>query len=208
MGYSILDEAKKHFAGTAHEIYQKGLTPGKSGNISVKISNNTGDPSNNVESDVFILISPSGVSLRDVTLDNVIVTDSEGNKLEGNGVPSSELHMHLEIYRKRDDIGAIVHTHSPYATGFSFTDNKIPRFEGFGEIKAPYIAEISYATPGSVELVESASNGLINEDVLLLRNHGVVAVGLDIDEATLLAEFVESSAKTGFVIQLLEDGKN
>jgi len=84
--------------------------------------------------------------------------------------------MHLEIYSKRDDVEAIVHTHPPYATGFSFTDKKIPRFEGFGEIKAPYIAEIEYAVPGSLNLVESASDGLINEDVLLLRNHGVVTV--------------------------------
>lgn len=164
---------------------------------------NPGIASNNPGTDGFILITPSGVSLRDVTINNVIVTDLEGKKVEGEGVPSSELHMHLEIYQKRDDIGAIVHTHSPYATGFSFTDKKIPRFEGFGEIKAPYISEIEYAVPGSGQLMESASNGLINEDVLLLRNHGVVAVGPDIDEAVLLAEFTESSAKTGFVIQLL-----
>lgn len=150
-----------------------------------------------------ILITPSGVSLRDVTLNNVIVTDLDGKKLEGEGKPSSELHMHLEIYWKRDDVGAIVHTHSPYATGFSFTDKKIPRLEGFGEIESPYISEIEYAVPGSKELVELASDGLIDEDVLLLRNHGVVAVGPGVDEAVLLAEFTESSAKTGFVIQLL-----
>lgn len=144
------------------------------------------------------------MSLRDVTLDNAIVTDLEGKKLEGDGIPSSELHLHLEIYRKRDDVGAVVHTHSPYATGFSFSDKKIPRLEGFGEIKAPYISEIEYVAPGSTQLVESASNGLLNEDVLLLRNHGVVTVGPDIDEAVLLAEFVESSAKTGFVIRLLK----
>lgn len=192
----------------AHHIYQKGLSPGRSGNISIKVSN-IPDISNNVDvpddhdTDPLILITPSGVSLRDVTLENVIVTDIEGEKLEGEGIPSSELHMHLKIYRKRDDVEAIVHTHPPYAAGFSFTDKKIPQFEGFGEIKAPYISEIEYAAPGSRELVESASNGLINEDVLLLRNHGVVTVGPDIYEAVLLAEFTESSAKTGFIIQLL-----
>jgi len=192
----------------AHYIYQKGLTPGRSGNISMKVWN-IPDTSNNVDvpeevdDDPLILITPSGVSLRDVTLGNVIVTDLDGEKLEGDGEPSSETGMHLEIYSKRDDVEAIVHTHPPYATGFSFTDKKIPRFEGFGEIKAPYIAEIEYAVPGSLNLVESASDGLINEDVLLLRNHGVVTVGPDIFEAVLLAEFTESSAKTGFVIQVL-----
>jgi L-fuculose-phosphate aldolase len=164
------------------------------------ISNNVDLPDDYEYDEPLILITPSGVSLRDVILDNVIVIDLNGEKLDGEGVPSSELHMHLEIYRKREDIGAIVHTHPPYATGFSFTDKKIPRFEGFGEIKSPYIAEIEYAVPGSMELVESASNGLIDEDVLLLRNHGVVTVGENIDNAVLLAEFTESSAKTGFII--------
>jgi len=125
-------------------------------------SNNVGLTYEYDNDEQIILITPSGVSLRDVTLDNVIVTDLNGEKLEGEGRPSSELRMHLEIYRKRDDIGAIVHTHPPYVTGFSFTDKKITRFEGFGEIKSPYIAEVEYAVPGSMELVESASNGLID----------------------------------------------
>lgn len=181
---------------TAHHIYQEGLTPGKSGNISIKVSGNP-------DSDPFILITPSGVSLRDVTLNNVIITSLEGEKVEGEGKPSSELHMHLEIYRKRDDVGAILHTHSPYATGFSFTDKKIPWLEGFGEIKAAHLPEIEYATPGSLKLVELASSALKKEDMLVLKNHGVVAVGPDIQEAVLLAEFTESSAKTSFVIQLL-----
>lgn len=185
------------------------MTPGKSGNISMKVSN-IPSSSNNVGltyeydyDEQIILITPSGVSLRDITLDNVVVTNLNGDKLDGEGRPSSELRMHLEIYRKRADIGAIVHTHPPYVTGFSFTDKKIPRFEGFGEIKSPYIAEVEYAVPGSGELVESASNGLIDDDVLLLRNHGMVTVGEDIDSAVLLAEFTESSAKTGFIIQQL-----
>lgn len=155
----------------------------------------------------FILITPSGVSLRDVTLNNAIITDLNGKKLEGDGIPSSELHMHLEIYKNRDDIRAIVHTHSPYATGFSFTDKKIPRLEGFGPIKEPYLKEIEYATPGSMKLVELASNGLKKEDVVILKNHGVVVVGSNLDETVLLAEFTEQSAKTGLIINLLKMNK-
>ena len=96
-----------------------------------------------------------------------------------------------------------MHTHSPYATGFSFSNKKISRLEGFGKIKDPYLKIIEYAPPGSRELVKSASQGLEKEDVLILKNHGVLAVGLDLDEAALLAEFTESSAKTGFVASLL-----
>ena len=150
-----------------------------------------------------ILITPSGVSLRDLTIENIIVIDLNGVKLEGDGAPSSELHMHLEIYRKRMDVKAIIHTHSPYATGFSFSNEKIPRLEGFGEIKEPYIQEVKYTTPGSNELVMSASNGLENTDSLVLKKHGVVAVGPDLDETLLLAEFIESCAKTGLITHIL-----
>ena len=113
--------------------------------------------------------------------------------------------MHIEIYKKRSDIGGIVHTHSPYATGFSFSDKKITRLEGFGKIKDHYLKEIEYAPPGSRDLVDSAVKGLENEDVLILKNHGVLTLGMDLDEAALLAEFTESSAKTEFVIRLLKD---
>lgn len=153
--------------------------------------------------DEVVLITPSGVSLRDLNIENVIVTDLNGVKLEGYGMPSSELHMHLEIFRKRRDVKAIIHTHSPYATGFSFSDEKIPRLEGFGEIKEPYLQEIEYSPPGSDKLVQSASNGLENNNVLILKKHGVVAVGPDLDGTLLLAEFTESCAKTGFISRVL-----
>ena len=177
----------------AHEIYDKGLTPGKSGNVSMKIPHSSD----------YILITPSGVSLRNVGINNVLVIDYNGHKVEGEGNPSSEVHMHLEIYGTRDDVGAVVHTHSPYATGFSFSDEEIMKFEGFGKIKEPFIKKIKYATPGSDKLVELASHALEKEDVVILKNHGVVTVGLNIDEAVLLAEFTESSAKTSFVINAL-----
>ena len=158
---------------------------------------------NNGKVNEVILITPSGVSLKEVKIENIIVTDLNGVQLEGGGVPSSELHMHLEIYREREDVMAIVHTHSPYATGFSFSDEKVPRLEGFGKIKEPYIKEVEYAPPGSGELVQLVSNGLKNDDVMILKNHGVVAVGPGLDEAVLLAEFTESCAKTGFISGVL-----
>ena len=153
--------------------------------------------------DEVILITPSGVSLRDLTIDNTIITDINGKKLEGDGKPSSELQMHLAIYKGRDDVKAIIHTHSLYATGFSFSDKKIPRLEGFGEIKKPHIPDVKYAAPGSDELVQLVSGGLKNNNMLLLKKHGVVAVGPDLDEALLLAEFTESCAKTGFITHVL-----
>ena len=178
----------------ANQIYKNGLTPGKSGNISIKIPCNI---------NYKIVISPSGVSLKNINLENVIVIDNEGNKLEGYGKPSSEMIMHLEIYKKRKEVSGIVHTHSPYATGFSLSGEKIPHLEGFGEIIKPYLNEVDYAVPGSMELAKMASNGLEKEDMLILKNHGVLAIGTNIDDAVLLAEFVENSAKTSFITSIL-----
>ena len=123
--------------------------------------------------------------------------------MEGYGKPSSEMIMHLEIYKKRKEVSGIVHTHSPYATGFSFSGEKIPHLEGFGEIIKPYLNEVDYAVPGSMELAKMASNGLEKEDMLILKNHGVLAIGTNIDDAVLLAEFVENSAKTSFITCIL-----
>jgi L-fuculose-phosphate aldolase len=178
----------------ANQIYQNGLTPGKSGNISTKIRCN---------GNYQVLISSTGVSLKNISLEDVIVIDDKGNQVEGHGKPSSELNMHLEIYKKRREVSGIVHTHSPYATGFSFSGEKIPHLEGFGKIKKYYLNEVDYATPGSMELAKIASNGLENEDMLILKNHGVLAIGTDLNEAALLAEFVENSAKTSFITLIL-----
>jgi len=205
----LINSVKKHVVEIGNQIYHHGLAPGKSGNISAKIpydkSKTPYDTSAEIpyDSRYIILITPSGVSLKDISMENIIAMDMDGNQLEGHGRPSSELPMHREIYQKRGDLRGIVHTHSPYATGFSFSGKKIPRLEGFGKIENPYITEMDYAPPGSKKLAELAGQALLKEDVVILKNHGVLAVGSNLDEAALLAEFTESSAKTAFVAHVL-----
>ena len=74
--------------------------------------------------------------------------------------------MHLKIYEERNDISAIVHTHSPIATGFAFAGEKIDRIEGFGPIKDKSIPFVDYYPPGSIELADAVSKGLKNQDVV------------------------------------------
>ena len=174
-------------------IYNKNLISGKSGNISSRINAASGD---------IIAITPTLKSLAGLKAEDIVLIDLDGNILS-DGKPSSEVNMHLEIYKKRDDVNAIVHTHSPYATGFAFSDKKIKRLEGFGEIKKPYLPSIEYEKPGSSELAESASKGIGDSDVLVLKNHGVICVGENLKEAESLAVFVEESAKTQFITFML-----
>ena len=178
---------------TGNNIYNKNLISGKSGNISSRINAASGD---------IIAITPTLKSLAGLKAEDIVLIDLDGNILS-DGKPSSEVNMHLEIYKKRDDVNAIVHTHSPYATGFAFSDKKIKRLEGFGEIKKPYLPSIEYEKPGSSELAESASKGIGDSDVLVLKNHGVICVGENLNEAESLAVFVEESAKTQFITFML-----
>lgn len=183
---------KKNIAeiiSVSNEIYDKGLVSGKAGNISARY----GD---------FVAITPTLKSLSNLDEKDIVLVDMDGNVLT-KGKPSSEVNMHLEIYKKRSDLKAIVHTHSPYATGFAFSNKKLKRLEGFGKIKNQYLAEIEYEKPGSDELAKSASEGIGGEDVLILKNHGVICVSDELKEAMLLAVFVEETAKTQFITNVL-----
>ena len=172
------------------DIYTQGLVSGKSGNVSARL----GD---------YIAITPTSKSLGNLKEKDIVLVDFNGNVLT-KGKPSSEVNMHLEIYKKRKDVKAIVHTHSPYATGFAFTDKKIKRLEGFGDIKKPFLSCIDYEKPGSDELAKKASEGIGDEDVLILKNHGVLCVGESLAEAKILAGFVEESSKTQFVSLMIK----
>ena len=179
----------------SNEVYEKGLVSGKAGNISARF----GD---------VVAITPTLKSLYNLSQEDIVLVDMDANVLT-KGKPSSEVNMHLEIYKRRPDVQAIVHTHSPYATGFAFSNKKLKRLEGFGAIKSQYLLDIEYEKPGSDELAKSAGEGLGDEDVLILKNHGVICVSDSLKEAMLLAVFVEETAKTQFITHMLnsvEDG--
>ena len=177
-----------------NKLYDRELASGKSGNVSIRLGN-------------YIAITPTLKAMNDLNEDDIILVDMKSNVLT-KGKPSSEVGMHLAIYKKRSDVNAIIHTHSPYTTGFAFSDKKIKRLEGFGEINNPYVASIEYEKPGSDELALNASEAIKNEDVLVLKNHGVICVGKDLNETESLAIFIEESAKTQFVSYMLNSVKD
>ena len=172
------------------EIYDRGLVSGKAGNVSARF----GD---------VVAITSTSMSLSNLCEEDIVLVDMSGNILT-KGKPSSELGMHLEIYKKRSDVKSIIHTHSPFATGFAFSNSKLKRLEGFGEIKSEYIPYIEYEKPGSNELALSVGNNIKDEDVLILKNHGVICVSDCLTQAMLLAVFVEETAKTQFITHMLK----
>jgi L-fuculose-phosphate aldolase len=174
-------------------IFERKLVSGKAGNVSARFKDSEMD---------IIAITPTGVSLAEVNPKNMVMVDLHGNLLS-KGQPSSEVFLHLEIYKKKPETMGIVHTHSPYATGFSFSNKKIKRLEGFGKINKPYLEVVEYKKPGSNELAHTTAEKIIQEDVVILKNHGVVATGVDVKEAAALAEFTEEIAKTQFISHML-----
>lgn len=188
----------KDIVEVGKNLYDNNLVSGKAGNISVRIKRDDGD---------IIAITPTFSSLGSLKEEDIVLIDFDGNCLT-KGKPSSEYSLHLEIYKKRDDVNAIVHTHSPYATGFAFSSKKIKRHEGFGQIVTPFLEEVEYAKPGSMDLAKSAAGSIGSEDVLVLKHHGILAVGDNLKEAYLLAAFIEDTAKTQYIsymLNLVED---
>ena len=181
----------KQICEIAHYIYRKGLTPGKSGNISARFQDT-------------VAITPGGVSLGYVKEDEIVLLNMDGDTLAGGDNPSSELHLHLEVYKNKD-VQAIVHTHSAYATGFAMSGKKIERLEGFGERTKPFLKMVDYAQPGTMELAQMVGECIKEEDVIILENHGVVATGENLTDASLLAEFVEETAKIQFITRVLSN---
>ena len=114
----------------------------------------------------------------------------------GDGVPSSESLLHAEIYRRRRDVGAVMHTHSPYATAAAAAGVGIPAL--LDEVVLVVGGEVrvsEYAFPSSDALAANVCNALGGRNAALIRNHGVVCVGADLVEALRVCELVEHAAR-------------
>lgn len=179
---------------TAHHIYDKDMILGKAGNISILDENNK-----------FMYITASGSDFKSLSHEDILKVnlDDLSYVSHGDRVPSMETNLHVNVYKKRSDVKSVVHVHSPYATAFAFSNRRLRQLEGFGEITGEYITEIDYYPPGSKKLAQHASDALKNEDKVLLKDHGVITVGENIDEATLLCEYVEGIAKTQYITHVL-----
>lgn len=196
-----MDILKKELLEVAKQAQRIGLCKHKSGNFSVRIPNTNQ-----------IYVSPSAIDREELKEDDLCIMDLDGNLIyakEGTK-PSSETMMHLEIYKERDDVKAIVHTHSKIATSFSVLAKPIPGviYEAatFG-LKEGYVPVAKYERPGTVELSKSVIEPIRIADMILLEKHGVVAVGTDIKDAFLKAQYVEELAEIYYMTLVINKGQ-
>lgn len=142
-----------------------------------------------------VAISPSGIEYFDLQPEDVVITDLDGQVIEGQYTPSSELGFHLALYRQRPDVNAVLHTHSVYATTIACLGWEIPAVHylvGFSGHKVPLAP---YATFGTPELARNVATGIGEYNAVLLANHGLVAVGADLGRAFNTAEEIELVAR-------------
>ena len=173
-------------------MYARGYTASNDGNISVRIGPDR------------LLMTPKSVCKGFMTPDMMCVTDLNGTKISGDRDPSSEALMHLEVYRQRPDVNAVVHAHPPTATGFAVAGIPLDRAvlaEVLTTLGSIPLAE--YATPSTVELPEAVRKYIKAHDGMLLANHGALTVGTDLYSAYYKMETIEHFAHISLVARLL-----
>jgi L-fuculose-phosphate aldolase len=173
-------------------MYARGYTASNDGNISVRLGADR------------LLMTPKGIAKGFMTPDMMCVTDLDGRKLQGDRDPSSEMLMHLEVYRQRPDVQAVVHAHPPTATGFAVAGIPLTRAvlaEVLTTLGSIPIAE--YATPSTSELPAAVRKYIKAHDGMLLANHGALTVGADLFAAYFKMETIEHFAKISLVARLL-----
>ncbi len=173
-------------------LYARGYTASNDGNISVRLDANR------------LLMTPTNVCKGFMTADMMCITDLDGKKLAGERNPSSEMQMHLEVYRQRPEIQAVVHAHPPVATAFAVAGIALDRAvlaEVVTTLGSVPIAE--YATPSTKELPEAVRKYVKAHDGMLLANHGALTLGTDLFSAYYKMETIEHFANISFVARML-----
>src|SRR3954466_1347547 len=173
-------------------MYARGYTASNDGNISVRLGPDR------------LLMTPKSVCKGFMSPDMMCITDLNGRKLQGDRDPSSEMQMHLEVYRQRPDVQAVVHAHPPTATGFAVAGIPLDRAvlaEVLTTLGSIPIAE--YATPSTRELPDAVRQYIKAHDGMLLANHGALTVGGDLYSAYYKMETIEHFAKISLVARLL-----
>lgn len=162
------------------KLITNGLTRGSGGNISI-YDRELG----------LIAITPSGQDYFKTKPEDIVILDLEGNVVEGKLKPSSELDMHLILYKNREDANAIVHTHSRYATAISCMGWNLEPVHYLIGLAGYDVKCAKYATYGSKELARNALEAIGDRNAVLLANHGLIALGSDLERAFSTAEHIE-----------------
>jgi L-fuculose-phosphate aldolase len=173
----LLTEEREQVADVSRRLAAEGLVLGTTGNVSAR----NGD---------LVAITPTGAVLADLEPEQVSVVDLDGEQADGDLAPTSEIELHLGVYR-RYDAGAVVHTHAPMATALSCVLDEVPCVH-YGMLQLGGSVRVApYETFGTPELAQSVLDALEGRRAALMANHGAIVHAGDVDEALQLSLLLE-----------------
>ncbi len=188
-----LEKERKEIVTFGRKLLTSGLTAGTGGNLSVANRRKN-----------LIAVTPSGVDYLEMSPEDVVLVGMEGGLIETSKYkPSSELLFHLALYRRRQDIQAVVHTHSVYATTLASLGWEIPPFHYLVAYSGKKVPLASYATFGSEQLARNVAEAIGDNNAVLMESHGVVTVGATLAKAFEAAEIIEYVARVYYLAKNL-----
>lgn len=177
----IMQKERRELIEFGKKLISEGLTKGTGGNLSVW------NPQENL-----MAITPSGIPYEVITESQIVIMDVETGKIvDGDAVPSSECDMHRIIYKYRDDIHALIHTHTTFAATVACLRRDLPPLHYLVAYAGVDVRCAEYATYGTVKLAKNAFEAMKDRNACLLANHGLLAGGVDLNHAFNVTEEIE-----------------
>jgi L-fuculose-phosphate aldolase len=184
-----LDLDRRRVLEAARSLADEGLVVGTTGNVSLRRADQ-------------VLVTPTRLSYARMSPADVVLVSVDGTQLAGDRAPSRELPLHLAVYMARPDVGALVHTHSPHATAWSFLGEPLaPEMEDNAYYGIGTVRTSRPAAAGTAELAEYAADALADSAAVLLGGHGVLATGSTLEKALEIARVIEHQAQVAWLLR-------
>jgi L-fuculose-phosphate aldolase len=185
-------ELRRDLVRFSRMLHRLGFMPGTSGNLSVRLD------------DQRLLITPTGVSKFLLKSADMVIVDLHGRQLDGYRKVTSEVSMHLAVYRYRDDVTAVIHSHPPIATAFACVGRGLEEMLCQEAVMTLGVVPLAnYATTGTEEVAASLAPFIPDYDAILMANHGAVSYGSTLLQAFQKMEIVEHLAQIALVAHQL-----
>jgi len=187
-------QVRQNLVFVGKRLFDLGMVSGTSGNISALVPGTS-----------MALVKKTNVCLGDAKPGDFLLTDLDGKVVEGKGVPSKECQFHVDIYKARPDVGAVIHGHSPYLIAFSIIEVELPLLTLPGKIYFGRVPKVPAHRPGSEELAHAVVEVLSDPSLkaVLMEAHGFTLVGPNIIQASHLAGVLEDAVKVACLVRQL-----
>lgn len=192
-----LKQLKNQIIKGGLRLIKEGLVSRTWGNISVRLDNE------------YMLITPSGVFYEDLNMNNIVLVNYCNLKYIGNIKPSSEFVLHCEIYKTRNDVNAIIHTHQMNASTVAAAQREVPPIlDDMAQIIGASIRVADYALPSTKKIAKTTVKAIEGRNAALMANHGAICVGRDLDETFVVCQVLEKTCKAFIEAECLGGAKS